>query len=727
MDNNETESTKKVFSKEQLQRMSNDALKSINDDETIEIKMVSKEEPETTLEVEEEPEVVEEPTTEEVAETPENDEKPNNKKKLIIIIIVAVVLALLLVIGGIVGFIIYRHNHNKPKKIESIIVKKDNYRYENGKLILIDNDKEIGSYNCKNKDTKLCYVANYSNTEDKFLVPSMYYENNEIVEDVSDFINKQYAFIIDGKDSKIIIYDFINKKEIDKIDKVKYYGNNNYAILVKNNKYGLADLANDGIKFLIDYTYDYMGVVLGNGVSDTLVVKKDSSYQIIDYTNKALSKEISGAIRQYNDQYIIAGEDEKLYLYDYKNKLVLNKSFSYIKLLKDYIIVVNDLDLLVLDYEGNKYNISPITLKNKNYVAKNVYDKKGKKIRTEAAFEETIKDSKLIITIMGDPESKVSIDLLEGKVSANLKYVNYLDGVLYFYSDEDKTELLGKYTCTNKNTINEDTTALNNCFVAKDTIYENNDMEDNSNKTVGIIPIINDTFVFINDSKPTDSKKTIKLYNLKTSKVLGGYQNVCTYLFSGLEEVSFAEINDLNFIARNSTGKMGLIKINNDEVSNGIKFNYLSLEKMGKYYLGKTSNAKYILIYDDTATNTSIEFNGPIKGYNKDYIKVNESNKYAIYDFEGNKINNVNYKYIEIYDDFYAAVNDSNSLALYKYSNNDQILSDEIKLYSNKYTDSENPAFKLDKYGFIVTISVLKDDIYTIYEYDLTTGMRVEG
>ena len=335
-------------------------------------------------------------------------------------------------------------------------------------------------------------------------------------------------------------------------------------------------------------------------------------------------------------------------------------------------------------------------------------------------------DNKLIITIKGDPESKVSIDLLEGKVSANLKYVSYLDGVLYFYSDEEKTELLGKYACANKNTINEDTTALNNCFVAKDTIYENNDMEDNSNKTVGIIPIINNTFVFINDSKPTDSKKTVKLYNLKTSKVLGGYQNVCTYLFSGLEEVSFAEINDLDFIARNTSGKMGLIKINNDEVSNGIKFNYLSLEKMGKYYLAKNSNAKYVLIYDDTATNTSIEFNGPIKGYNKDYIKVNESNKYAIYDFDGKKVNNVNYKFIEIYDDFYAAVNDSNSLALYKY-NNDQILSDEIKLYSNKYTDSEKPAFKLDQFGFIVTISVLKDDIYTDYEYDLTTGKRVEG
>ena len=132
------------------------------------------------------------------------------------------------------------------------------------------------------------------------------------------------------------------------------------------------------------------------------------------------------------------------------------------------------------------------------------------------------------------------------------------------------------------------------------------------------------------------------------------------------------------------------------------------------------------LIYDDTATNTSVEFNGPIKGYNKDYIKVNESNKYAIYDFDGKKVNNVNYKFIEIYDDFYVAVNDSNSLALYKY-NNDQILSDEIKLYSNKYTDSEKPAFKLDQFGFIVTISVLKDDIYTDYEYDLTTGKRVEG
>ena len=721
MDNKENESTKKVFSKEQLQRMSNDALKTINDDETIEIKKIYQEEPEEVVESDE---IIEEETDEITTDDMEPLE-PKSKKKLIIAIIL-VVLAFLLLIGGIIGFVIYRINHKKPKKVESIIVKKDNYRYENGKLILIDNEKEIGTYNCNNKDAKLCYIANYSNNEDNFLIPTMYYENNEEVIDTSDFINKQYAFIIDGKDNKIIIYDFINKKEIDKIEKVKYYGNNNYAILVKNNKYGLVDFQTSGLKFLIDYTYDYMGVVLGSDNGETLVVKKDSAYQIIDYTNKALSKEIVAPIRGYNENYIIAGEDGKLYLYDYKNKYVFNKAYSYIKLLKDYVIVVNDLDLLVLDYEGNKYNINPITLKNNNYVAKNIYDKKGKKIRTDESFEESIKDNKLIITIKGDNETKVSIDLLEGKVSANLKYVSYFDGVLYFYSDEEKTDLLGKYTCANKNTITADTTTLNNCFVAKDTIYENNDMEDNSTKTVGVIPIINDTFVFINDSKPTDSKKTIKLYNLKTSKVLGGYQNVCTYLFSGLEELSFAEISDLDFIARNTSGKMGLIKINNDEVSNGIKFNYLSLEKMGKYYLGKNSDAKYVLIYDDTASNTSIAFNGPIKGYNNKYIKVNESNKYAIYDFEGKKVNNINYKFIEIYDDFYAAVNDSNNLTIYNY-HNEQIITDDIKLYSNKYTDSEYPSFKLEKFGYIITISVLKDNEYTEYDYDITTGMRVEG
>ena len=722
MDNKENESTKKVFSKEQLQRMSNDALKTINDDETIEIKKVYQEEPVEEVVIDEsEPEEETDPIT----SADLSDDKPNNKKKLIIIIIAAV-LAFLLLIGGSVGFVIYRYNHKKPKKAESIIVKKDNYRYENGKLVLIDNEKEIGTYNCKNKDTKLCFIANYSNNEDNFLIPTMYYENNEAVVDASDFINKQYAFIVDGKDNKIIIYDFINKKEIDKIDKIKYYGNNNYAILVKNNKYGLVDFQDSGIKFLIDYTYDYMGVVLGSDNGETLVVKSGNSYQIIDYTNKALSKEITSPIRGYNENYIIAGEDGKLYLYDYKNKYVFNKAYSYIKLLKDYVIVVNDLDLLVLDYEGNKYNINPITLKNNNYVAKNIYDKKGKKIRTDESFDVNIKDNKLIVTIKGDSETKVSIDLLEGKVSASLKYVSYFDGVLYFYSDEEKTDLLGKYACANKNTIAADTTTLNNCFVAKDTIYENNDMEDNSSKTVGIIPIINNTFVFINDSKPTDSKKTIKLYNLKTSKVLGGYQNVCTYLFSGLEELSFAEVNDLDFIARNTNGKMGLIKINNDEVSNGIKFNYLSLEKMGKYYLGKDANAKYILIYDDTATNTSIAFNGPIKGYNSKYIKVNENNKYAIYDFEGNKINNINYKFIEIYDDFYAAVNDSNKLTIYNY-NNEQIISDDIKLYSNKYTDSEYPSFKLEKFGYIISINVLKDNEYTEYEYDITTGLRVEG
>ncbi|MBO4245285.1 MAG: hypothetical protein J5892_00940 [Bacilli bacterium] len=721
-DKSENEATKKVFSKEQLQRMSSDALKVINDDQTIEIKKTLIVE----TEVEEEP-VLEETLEAEVVEE-EIQEEPKKKKlnkKKLIIIIVAIVLLFLLLFGTFAFLIMHKKKDNK-KKTNEVIVKKDNYQYANGTLKFLSNGKEIGSYTCKNKHVDECFVANYNNTEDNFLNPKLVYEDGKLVEDVSDFINNQYAFIKDGKNKNIIIYDFVNKKEIDKVEKVKYYGKDNYVILTKNNKYGLFYFGKDSIDIKIDYIYEYMGVILGSDEGNDLVVKSGETYKIIDYTNNDLSKPIGSPIRNYNKDYIVAGEDNKLNLYDYKAKVVFSKNYSYIKLLADYVLVVNDLELNVLDYEGNKYNLNPITLKNSSYVSKNVYDKNGKKVKTEESFTEAIKENTMTITVKGESDTKVLVNLLEGKLSKNLKYISYFDGTLYFYGDEDKTKLIGQYKCDNKNTVDTDTTALNNCFVASDTIYENNDMESNADKTIGVIPIINNTFVFISDSKPSDSKKTVKLYNLKTSKVVGVYQTVSTYLFSGLEELSFAEINSLEFIARNNKGKMGLIKIIGSEVASGIKFNYLSLEKMGKYYLAKDENAKYLLIYDTTGQNTSSTFNGPIKGYNKDYIKVVEGNKYYIYDFDNTKITTIGYKYIELLDNYYVAVNDSNNVVVYNYQN-EQKLSDEIKLYSNKYTDPENPAFRVELFGYKITISVLKDNIYTDYDYDLQTGTRVEG
>ena len=93
--------------------------------------------------------------------------KLDKKKK--IIIIVSIVIVLLVIVGVILYFLVFKKDNTVDKSKDPVVViEKDNYRYEDGKLIFIDKDKnELGSYTCENKSENLCYVANYSN-EDSF-------------------------------------------------------------------------------------------------------------------------------------------------------------------------------------------------------------------------------------------------------------------------------------------------------------------------------------------------------------------------------------------------------------------------------------------------------------------------------------------------------------------------------------------------------------------------------
>ena len=90
-------------------------------------------------------------------------------KKTRIIIIVSIVLVLLIIIGVLLYFFVFRDRTPEEKRPEDpvVIVEKDNYRYEDGFLVIIDAEKnELGTYECTNKNEELCYVAYYSNEDD---------------------------------------------------------------------------------------------------------------------------------------------------------------------------------------------------------------------------------------------------------------------------------------------------------------------------------------------------------------------------------------------------------------------------------------------------------------------------------------------------------------------------------------------------------------------------------
>ena len=86
-----------------------------------------------------------------------------HKQRTIIIVIACSIL--LIVISTLLY--IFLTKEVSPNKKKEVVVAKDNYRYEDGILYFVANNKDIGSYKCQNKDEKLCYVA-YETTDDDF-------------------------------------------------------------------------------------------------------------------------------------------------------------------------------------------------------------------------------------------------------------------------------------------------------------------------------------------------------------------------------------------------------------------------------------------------------------------------------------------------------------------------------------------------------------------------------
>ena len=86
-----------------------------------------------------------------------------DKKKKIAIICGGIVLLILLGVGL---FFLLRKNPEPALPDEpDVIIEMNNYRYENGSLVFLDGDTELGRYECENKNENQCAVAYLSSEE----------------------------------------------------------------------------------------------------------------------------------------------------------------------------------------------------------------------------------------------------------------------------------------------------------------------------------------------------------------------------------------------------------------------------------------------------------------------------------------------------------------------------------------------------------------------------------
>lgn len=639
-----------------------------------------------------------------------------SKKKKIII---SGIIILLLIVGLIIFFVLSKDKKEETPKPEEpeVIVEKDNYIYRDGTLVFLNqDDEEIGSYECTNKSEDLCYVSTYSN-EDNFDGEKNVYEDETLIERTSAIYQDNYVFVFDNEkaeDENIILYNIESGESEGTYHLVKGFRDSSFVIVQDtDDKYGAFDFSGDEIKKVFDFSYDYLGQMSSDA---NVVAKMSDRYYIYDVNGKNLSNAIRYEVKSYNDQYIVV-DNHGYYVYSYNGDLIYDDPYDYIELLDEYAILIDRGVLYVRDYAGNKYNEVGVELDSSYYNPLNVYNEDKVFVETKRAYEVAINEGVMDITFTReDKERTESIDLQDGKMSANYQYISYFDSILYFYQDEEKTDLLGTYECSNANS-----TDLTNCTIATDSFYSDNEVEENKSESVGWIPIYNDRYVFILDTIDLNNP-TIILYDLKDKKSLAKYKSVDSGAYTGKKEVTFVDTNATYVMAQNkSNEEFGLIRIS-DNVSGTIAFDYSSIEKIGDYYEVGTSSGTYQL-FSNVGAEITKSYGYPIVDYVGTYLKVVDDNKHYVYDFEGNLLRKDDgaYNYVDLQNDYYVVIDSSNKLNIHKYSDPTFALSETLDVGTTEYAGSYTVT--VANGGFVVTIKSTN----TTYTFDSNGLIQVSG
>lgn len=631
-----------------------------------------------------------------------------SKQKKLLFILLFVLIILLIVIGVI--FLNKKDSPKEKEKTPDVIVENDFYRYENGTLVFLDSDNnELGKYKCKNPDQKKCYVA-FQSTEDDFTGDLYINEAGNKLDVRAKIINNNYVFIVDnkkGSNDDIILYSIKSKNNHDEYNLVKESSiNKNYVVLKdKDNKYGVLDLSEDTPKVLINFVYDYIGMINNEMANKYVVLLKNGKYYVADFTEKLLSGGLNQKIVEYNDQYIVTKDGENKYkIYDYDDNELQSGSFLFIKLNNEYYAAVLENGVYVFDKAGTRYNEVPIPLTSTAYNRTYIFDANNQVISNDIAFEFSTNDDYVTIT---RGKAIDSLSIKEANANKDHAYLNYYNGILYFYSNPEKTALIGKYTCKNRNTPG----SFDLCDIASSVSISNNDMT--SGVASGKIAILNNRYVFVKDSLSTGN---IYLYDLVANKKLGPYNDVEAFDLTSDKE-SVKSINGAYVIAKNKNNQFGLLRINNQSVDVVLSFDYAEMEKEGEYFLVKKNNGTYTL-FNQSGTALTKDFTTKIVAYNENYCLGKSTSGYSLFNYNAEKVDQNMYSYIYLASNYYVGIMDNN-LGIYKYNNPSvNVLQSVVKIKTpDSWKNSNYFKVQASSLGYIIEITDGENNkVYTFDE-----------
>ena len=616
------------------------------------------------------------------------DKKPSKWSKLSkkgkIIIIVSAVVLLIVIILLLWLFVFKKNDNTNENKEPSVVLEKENYKYVDGKLIFLDeNKKELGSYECKNKNENLCYIAYYSN-EDDFDEFKKVYESGLEVSVASDIYKEKYVFVYDNEkkeDGEVTLYNIKDNKNEGIYSLVKEV-NSDKAIVKKNDKYGIISF-DENTDVALDY--EYMGYILD---SENLIVASNNNYKLISFDGKDVSKTVPGKIMSYDSDNISVKSGNTYHVYDYTGNMLINKEFDYIRFADTYIIGADNKKLFVYDNKGNIMNMDGVRITSSEYNTKLIFNDELRQTGKEEAFNVSVSGKTLKIEY---GEEYTKINLSEGEVSSNMEYISYFQGKLYFYKDAQKTDFLGSYQCSYANNLSDSNQMLENCYLGKQSNIVNN------NEYTSYLPIYNNRYVFIADTKSPNANDNIVLYDLKNNKKLATYKSVDAAFESNDTTVNFVNTAGTLVVTKNTSDSFGLINVVSNSVDGVIPFKDKdtnatneSIKIVNGYYITKRSD-KTNHIYDtkgnEITKNMSIK--SDIESFESEHILVkNENGKYMVFDMNG-KVVSSEYDYILIDKEYYVSVDSENILGLYKYDSEENKIGEKITLDSN-YKDSLN-------------------------------------
>lgn len=647
------------------------------------------------------------------------------KQKILIFVLGGILLVLLVVLIVLLVVKLNGNEEEKPlvdaPKEEVVPVIVDNFYYKEGNLHFLNSEEtEVGSYECSNKDDSLCYVAMNVN-RDNFDVTMLVDEEGNLREQRLPVLHDNYVFVVDKKSEKeneIVLYSIKDEKELGRYLEVKLFESGDIIVKSTDEQYGLINIdATNGVVEKIKNKYKYLGMIEG---AKSLIAQTKDGYFVVNNKGKELSEPITADadIKYYNDNMIVILTGKEYSVYDYKGNLI-DGGYDFATVYEKYALLVKNNRVYVRDLEKNKYTESGIKLNTTDYVKTYVYDKDDKLIETKRCFEVKVnEESELEFTLWKNGTDEVffeRLSLAEPNVNKNYAYVNYFDGKLYFYSDEEKEELLGFYSCTNSNVVDMKSTKYASCFIANDTLFSDNDMmPDGYLYRNSAIPIINDRYAFI-----SDGNNNIVLFDIVEKESKSSYNKVETNtLHNDYKITKFT--GNMNVIVQNKKKKYGLITVSKDGINVKHKFEYNKLEFIGDYVLGLDSSNNWRLLFDNVE---SMGFANKIRGYNSNrkYFKVTENDKYYVYSESSTKVSKDSYAYVELYTDYYAAMDSNRNLSVYDYTGK-KLSEDTVKIGNYALYSTTNPAFKVKKSGDNYIVSVWDGTKYN----DSTLSKKVE-